>query len=81
MIMKKTEIAVPNPIFESAQQLARRMNVSMSELYTAALAAYVASHQDKAVTDKLNEVYEGEPSSLDTELVVMQVSSIDGENW
>jgi hypothetical protein len=47
----KTEISIPNPIFEAAQQLAQQLNISLSELYTAAIAAYVAEYQDEDVTE------------------------------
>jgi hypothetical protein len=77
----KTDITVPNPIFEAAKQLAQRLDMSLSELYTAALAAYVATYQDEDVTEKLNEIYETEPSSLEPDLVTLQVASIGGENW
>ena len=77
----KTDITVPNPIFEAAKQLAQKLDMSLSELYTAALAAYVATYQDEDVTEKLNEIYETEPSSLEPDLVTLQVASIGGENW
>ena len=67
----KTEISIPNPIFEAAQQLAQQLNMSLSELYTAALAAYVAEYQNEDVTEKLNQVYETEPSNLESDLVTL----------
>ncbi len=77
----KTDITIPNPIFESARQLAQKLDMSMSELYTAALAAYVAAYQDEDITKKLDEVYETETSSLDPELIALQVASTGGEGW
>ena len=77
----KTEISIPNPIFEAAQQLAEQLNMSLSDLYTAALAAYVADYQNEDITEKLNEVYEIEPSSLESDLVTLQLASIGGDNW
>jgi len=40
----KTEVSIPNPIFEAAQQLAEQLNMSLSDLYTAAVMAYVAEY-------------------------------------
>ncbi len=77
----KTNISIPNPVFEIARQLAREMNISLSELYTAALSAYVANYQGENVTEILDEIYEKEPSALDTELVALQVTSIGSESW
>jgi len=77
----KTNISIPNPVFEIARRLAREMNISLSELYTAALSAYVANYQGENVTEILDEVYKKEPSVLDTELVALQVTSIGSESW
>ncbi len=77
----KTDIFIPNPVFETARQLAKKMDMSLSELYTAALSTYVANHQGEDVTEKLNEIYKEEPSRLDTALVALQVASIGGGNW
>ncbi len=77
----KTDITIPNPIFESARQLAQKLDMSMSELYTAALTAYVAAYQDEDITKKLDEVYESEASALDPELIALQVASTGGEGW
>ena len=79
--MKVDNISIPHPIFEAAKQLAPKLGMSLSELYTAALAAYVAAYQSEDVTAKLNEVYETEPSTLEPELVALQVASIGTETW
>ncbi len=81
MKIMKTDISIPGPVFENAKQLAQKMDMSLSELYTAALSAYVADYQNEDVTEKLNEVYEKEPSELDTELLALQVVSIGDESW
>ncbi len=81
MKIMKTAISIPGPVFENAKQLAQKMDMSLSELYTAALSTYVADYQNKDVTEKLNEVYEKEPSELDTELIALQVVSIGDESW
>ena len=77
----KSDISVPNPVFHAAENLAKKMGVSLSELYTAALNAYVAEHQKEDVTDALNRVLETVPSSVEPEMVKMLVMSIGGEEW
>ena len=77
----KTAISIPNPVFETARRLAQKMGVSLSELYTVALSAYAANYQGENVTEKLDEIYEKEPSALDAGLVVLQVTSIGSESW
>jgi hypothetical protein len=52
--------------------------MSLSELYTAAIVAYVATYQNEEdITQKLDEVYQVEASTLEPELVTLQVASID----
>ena len=77
----KSDISIPNPIFHAAENLARKMGVSLSELYTAALNAYVVEHQKEDVTKTLNQVLETEPSAVEPEMVKMLVLSIGGEEW
>ena len=76
----KSDISIPKVVFHAAENLAKKMGVSLSELYTAALNAYVAEHQ-KDITETLNQVYAEEPSTLEPELVKMQVISLEGEQW
>jgi hypothetical protein len=77
----KSDISIPNPVFHAAENLAKKMGVSLSELYTAALNAYVAEHQKEDVTETLNRILETEPSSVEPEMVKMLVLSIGGEEW
>jgi len=77
----KSDISVPNPVFHAAENLAKKMGVSLSELYTAALNAYVAEHQKENITETLDRVYSNEPSNLEPELVKMQVLSLENEQW
>jgi hypothetical protein len=77
----KADISIPNPVYEAAEQLAQRLGVSLSEVYTAALTAYVTAHQRGAVTEILNQVYATEPSTLEPDLVNVQLASVGGEAW
>jgi hypothetical protein len=77
----KTEISVPNPIYEAAQRLAGDLGMSLSEFYVAALAAYLAAYQNGDVTKRLDEVYAKEDSALEPGWVAIQVASIGEEKW
>jgi hypothetical protein len=70
----KTAVSVPDRVFRSAEQLASRLGISRSELYSKALAAMVDEHQDDLITSRLNEVYgpDKEDSSLDPEYRLLQ---------
>lgn len=75
----RVDISIPNPISEAAEQLAQELGMSLSELYTAALSAYVARYRD--VTQSLDRVYSTETSTIDPALLEMQAVSLDGEAW
>ena len=71
----KTDISIPNPIYQAAEKLAKELGISLSELYTAALTTYVSEHEKKNVTERLDTVYATEPSSIGPELVEMQITA------
>jgi len=77
----KTEISVPSPIYEAAERLAKELGMSLSELYVAALAAYLTTYQNGDVTKRLDEVYAKEDSKLEPGLVAIQIASIGEEKW
>ena len=79
----KTAISIPDRIFRSAEQLATRLGVSRSRLYTIALATLVEKHRDDLVKTRLDEIYgSGEvDSSLDPGLASAQRRSLGREKW
>ena len=79
----KTAISIPDPIFESAEKLARRLGMSRSQFYAEAVDALVERHRYHGVTEQLDAVYEIDPeaSSLKKDLEVMQFQSLDEEEW
>jgi predicted transcriptional regulator len=50
----KIAVSVPDDVFEEAEQLARRMRRSRSEVYSRALAEYVARHAPDRVTEAMD---------------------------
>ena len=70
----KTAISIPEGVFHSAEQLAHRLGVSRSELYSKAVAELIEKHRDDLVTSRLNEIYGpgAETSSLDQEVALLQ---------
>lgn len=76
----KQDISIPNPIFQAAENLAKKMRVSLSELYTAALNAYVTEHQKENITETLDQFYADKPSTLGPELIKMQIVSLEAES-
>jgi metal-responsive CopG/Arc/MetJ family transcriptional regulator len=77
----KTAISLPDPLFKSGDQLAKRLGVSRSELYARALAEYVAKHRASQYTDRLNAVYAAEESRMDPGVLAAQVRALPDESW
>ena len=50
----KIAVSVPDEVFEEAERLARRMKRSRSEMYSRALAEYVARHSPDRVTEAMD---------------------------
>ena len=72
----KTAISIPEPTFHSAEQLARRLGISRSELYSRAVAELIGKHRDDLVTSRLNEVYGEAESALDAEIARIQFRTV-----
>ena len=76
----KTAVSIPDPVFRAADQMARRLKVTRSELYARALMKMLESEDDASITARLNEIYSTEPSSMDPVLKELQRRSL-GEGW
>lgn len=77
----KTAISIPDELFTAADALATRLGVSRSELYSTAVAEFVAKHNPSEITERLNQVYATEDSTLDPVLRRIQAISIGPEEW
>jgi len=52
----KTAISIPEDVYNEAQRLARKLKKSRSQLYSEAIAEYIARHDDDEVTEAMNRV-------------------------
>ncbi len=79
----KTAISIPDDLFLIAEQTAKRLGLSRSELYRRAIGAFLQRNNDKLVTDTLNEVYDEQAveDHLDPILLQMQFASLEQEQW
>lgn len=79
----KTAISIPDPIFEAADRLARRLGLSRSELYARAVAAFVDRHRTEGLTQRLDELYGSSEveGALDPATAAMQWASLPREDW
>jgi predicted transcriptional regulator len=52
----KTAISLPDEVFAQAEELARRLRKSRSELYREAVVEFIARHDPEAVTAAMDRV-------------------------
>jgi len=79
----KTAISIPDPIFESAERLAKRLGISRSQLYSKAIDALVEKYRYGGVTEKLDAIYEISPesSSLEKDYQDLQLNALNRDEW
>ena len=78
----KTAISIPDPIFQEAESLAKRLSVSRSELFTRAVKDYIEEHKHDRVREALDELFADEDSSLDPVLAQLQSRALsEPEEW
>ena len=79
----KTAISIRDELFRAAEQAAKRLGISRSELYQRALAAFLKGISDPLVTEALDKVYGKEPRAnrLDPFLEKLQGESLPREEW
>jgi metal-responsive CopG/Arc/MetJ family transcriptional regulator len=77
----KTAISIPDKLFKSAEDFARRRKLTRSALFGTAVEEYIQHHRQDNVTERLNEVYATESSSLDPVLAGLQHLSLGQEKW
>ena len=77
----KTVISLPDEIYHSADQLAKRFGISRSELYSKAVSDYINAHKNEAVTKALDRIYAKEKSAVDPVINLMQLRSLPKESW
>ena len=77
----KTAISIPDPLFASADALARKLGISRSRLYATALAEYVAKQRYDRVTERLNAVYATEESRLPEDIRRAQQRLLLRQEW
>ena len=77
----KTAISIPDALFQAAENAAKRLAISRSELYVRAVEEYLRAHSDADVTRRLNDVYGSQASALDPALFDAAVRSIGPDEW
>ena len=79
----KTAISIPDSLFTAAEQLAKRLGISRSELYQRAVSLFIKANKNTGITEALNDVYAAGDidQGLDPLLDILQGASIAREEW
>jgi len=77
----KTAISIPDDVFDAADEMARRLGMSRSQLYATAVREYLDAHRSRGVTARLDRLYEHQDSRLDPRVAEAQTASLDEESW
>lgn len=62
-IRMKTAISIPDDVFEQAEQAAKRLGVSRSELFTRAVQAFLATRSAANITKSYDTAFGDAPES------------------
>jgi metal-responsive CopG/Arc/MetJ family transcriptional regulator len=54
----KVAVSIPDPIFDDAEALARRMKISRSKIYAWALKEFVANNDRPSMTEQINAAFD-----------------------
>ena len=77
----KTAVSIPDPIYRQAEEAARRLRVSRSHLYSAAIEEYLRRHTDDEIVERLNAVHGALQETIDPVLAEAQSRSLPLERW
>jgi metal-responsive CopG/Arc/MetJ family transcriptional regulator len=77
----KTAVSLPEDLFRSAEAAARKLRVSRSQLYAAAIREFLERRQANSVTARLDEIYSKEPARLDPAMNFAQLQSLESDSW
>ena len=77
----KVAVSIPDDLFESGEQVSKRLGVSRSRLYATALAEFVAKNRGRKVTERLDVVYGAVEGRLPAAVRRLQGKSLTREPW
>lgn len=77
----KVAVSVPDPLFQEAESVSRRLRVPRSQLYSRALEAYLRQHSGASVTAKMNAVLAKVGSKRDPGWENASLEIVRREKW
>lgn len=77
----KVAVSIPEPLFQEAERVSRRMRLPRSQFYARALEAYVRDQSGEEITRRLNEIYARVSSKLDPSIEATSLEVLRREKW
>ena len=77
----KTAVSVPDHVFRSAERLAKRLKKSRSQLYSEALAEYVARRAPAEVTEAYDRLAEDLDTRVERPLLASAKRVLSRNEW
>jgi metal-responsive CopG/Arc/MetJ family transcriptional regulator len=77
----KTAVSIPDSVFEQAERLVRRLQKSRSQLYSEALAEYFLRHDEDAINEAMNAVYDALDSSQEPAFASAAARILERTEW
>ncbi len=77
----KTAVSIPDDLFRRAEELARRLGKSRSQVYREALAEYVVRREPRAVTAALDKIADALGSESDAWLAEAGRRTLNRSEW
>ncbi len=77
----KTAVSLLNDLFHLAEAIARRLQLSRTQLSATATAKFLNNQQSDSDTDALNRIYGQLQATIDPSLQAAQFQSIDKDSW
>jgi predicted transcriptional regulator len=77
----KTAISVPDEVFERGELAAKRLRLSRSELYSRALADFIARHTEEEVTAAMNTAIERNGQPRDAAVIANGRRLLESSEW
>lgn len=72
---------LPEAIQIEAMTLAQQLGISLTDLYSDAIATYLRKHNRQTILEQLNQVYPEQSSALDPTIAALQYVSLPHEDW
>ena len=77
----KVAVSIPEPVFQAAEQAAKRLRMPRSQFYARAVEAYARQYSGEDVTRRLNAAYSKVSPKLDPPLEALSLEVLRRERW